>query len=406
MTYPKFEDIWQSKFQNAEEVPSKAVWEAIAWQIGYQERQRKKWIAWWAAALIAFFLGDGRLVYNFYGKFFEYTEQKEFLAERSTPINQQRNEEVKKILVIQKKGTDKATNQATTNQASQLLTAEAAYELSAEKIASKRPQEEIAEEALIKPKQRAWWLKNYANAQYIQPSLTYTPQLSLAARMMPNLQSVQKEQMLQKEIASFRHIFSWGAGVELGWHFHRHFYVSSGVHWQRSLFAFESSSQTPELAQLWGRLPKKTQSYSLQPPPIIETALPEETVMNIAAEPVQSPIYHFKQKMDFLTIPIKLGYQKAGYRWQYSVAVGLENNFLLDNTFQSADATFSQVYQNTNRWQRSALAEISVAVRLNHKLALHVSPTYRQFLDGFNASSSFQFNAKSWGVGAGLQLGL
>ncbi|MFN3316309.1 MAG: hypothetical protein ACK40K_05820, partial [Raineya sp.] len=189
MTYPKFEEIWKNKFQNAQENPSEAVWEAIAWQIGYKERQRKRWIAWWAAALIAFFLGDGRLVYNFYGKLWSGDWQKDDITEIVSQANQ---ENIKKndFLVKKKKQGEQKTSQIFTPQINyqeqkNLFVAEAAYELEQEKIASKRPPEAI-EEAVGKPKKRAWWLKTYADAQNVQMQYIYTPQLPIASRMMPN----------------------------------------------------------------------------------------------------------------------------------------------------------------------------------------------------------------------------
>ena len=413
MTYPKFEEIWQNKFRNAQETPSEVVWEAIAWQIGYKERQRRRWIAWWAAALIAFFLGDGRLVYNFYGKFFEY--QIEAIAEAIPETETRDNKNAQTLVNKQKQRKISVTllsPYANHQEAPNFFVAEAAYELAEDKIASKRPQEEIPQEILGKPKKRAWWLKSYANSQHIQSIYTYKPNLPLiASRMMPNLQSVQREQNIQKEIASFRHIFTWGAGLELGWQFHKNFYVSSGMHFQRSLFSFESNSHRPELATFWGRLPEITQPNSIvaTSPTIIETAILEEsTSSGIGAnKPTTLSTYRFTQKMDYLSIPIKLGYQKVEHRWQYGAALGLENSFLLSNTFKNSEENFGQVMQNANRLQVAALAEISVGFRLNHKTTLHISPVYRQFLTSPLAKNpDLQINKNSLGIGAGLQIGL
>jgi hypothetical protein len=408
MTYPKFEEIWQSKFQNAQENPSEAIWEAIAWQIGYKERQRKKWIAWWAAALISFFLGDGRLVYNFYGKFFESQAQQSILEVSTNTAPIKENTDIHSKVSKNRERTYSnsiAQTEQKANHSVLPILAEAAFELAEEKVAAKTSEEATAQEALGKPKKRAFWLKTYANTQQVKPDFAYTPKLPAASRMIPNLQSVQKEQNLQKEISSFKHIFTWGVGMEVGWQFHKNFYVSSGLHWQRSLFAFQSKSKIPELAQFWGRVPENTQSFSRPQTPMVEAIIKEEDAVAAMAEPI-APIYQFEQKMDYLTMPIKIGYQQIKHRWQYGVAMGIENSFLLNNTFRGADEEFSGVYEFTNRWQAAALAEISVGVRLNHKITLLMNPSFRQFLDNPLGKSSLQFNSKGLGIGAGLQISL
>jgi hypothetical protein len=408
MTYPKFEEIWQSKFKDAQETPSEAVWEAIAWQVGYKERQRKKWIAWWAAALVAFFLGDGRLVYNFYGKLFDGNWQNETIAEINPLTQQEENKIIKNFLnkkTQEKKKTSTHLPEKQNHEKNTFFVAEAAYELAEEKVASKRTEKEVSLQELGKPKKRAFWLKNYAQTQYVQHKYTYKPTLLEFSRMLPNLQSLQSEQTLQKEIASFRHIFSWGVGAELGWLFHKNFYISSGLHYQKSLFSFQSYSQSPELAKIWGRLPEKTQDFSTIPTPtIIEASAIESSVSTAINEPVT---YRFTQEIAYLTLPIKLGYQKIGHRWQYGVTLGIENSFLLNNTFKSTEETFRQVYQNVDRCQIVTLAEVSVGFRLNHKTTLHISPTFRKFLKSpFVQSNELQLSTDSFGVGAGLQIGL
>jgi len=226
--------------------------------------------------------------------------------------------------------------------------------------------------------------------------------------MLPNLQSLQREQTLQKEIASFGHIFSWGVGAELGWQFHKNFYISSGLHYQRSLFSFQSYSQSPELAKIWGRLPEKTQNYfsAISTPIVIETSAIEDNAGMAINEPNYST-YRVIQEMQYLTVPIKLGYQQTGHRWQYGAAIGMENNFLLNNTFRSAEETFGQVYQNTDRLQAVGLAEVSVGFRLNHRTTLHISPTFRKALKSpFKQSNELQLSTNSFGIGLGLQVGL
>jgi len=411
MTYPKFEEIWQSKFQNAQKIPSEAVWEAIAWQIGAKERQRKKWIAWWAAALVAFFLGDGRFVYNFYGEIFTGIWKQETTIAGNLQTNQKESKEeqtfVKKNKKI-KKEIGAFVPSSERQEGANFFFVEAAYDLAEQQVAAKRPHDEIIEEVLGKPKKKSWWLKTYANAQNIQTAFAYTPQLPIATRMVPNLQTIQKEHNLQKEIASFRHIFTWGLGTEIGWQFHKNFYVSSGLHWQRSLFAFESNSRTPELLSFWGRRPVKEPIFSSMPISTVETVVVEENTISMADEEAAAlPVYHFKQRMDFHVMPIKLGYQRVGHRWQYGVALGLENNFLLSNTFRSAEENFGEVSQNANRLQMAALAEISVGFRLNHKTSLHISPSFRQFLgSSVVPNPSLQVSNKNFGVGFGLQIGL
>ena len=413
MTYPKFEEIWQSKFQNAQENPNEAVWEAVAWQIGHKERQRKRWIAWWAAALIAFFLGDGRFVYNFYGEIFNGVWKQETAIGESLQISQKENKS-EQVFVDRNRKVKKEVGESVPSlkdkEEINVFVAEAAYELTEEKVAAKRPQDETIKEALGKPKKRAWWLKSYANTNHIQSKYTYTSTLpTIASRMMPNLQTVQREQNLQKEIASFQHIFTWGLGAEMGWQFHKNFYVSSGLHWQRSLFAFESSTKTPELAQFWGRLSERTKSAMSPAPSMMEAILIEENQLTSATSAELPPLenYRFTQQIDYLSVPIKLGYQKISNRWQYGVALGLENNFLISNTFRSAEENFGEVSQKANRLQTAALAEVSVGFRLNHKTSLHFSPSFRQFLGSSIAHNpNLQVSNKSFGVGLGLQIGL
>ncbi|GAB4131417.1 MAG: hypothetical protein OHK0045_24450 [Raineya sp.] len=412
MTYPKFEEIWQSKFQNAQENPSEAIWEAIAWQIGHKERQRKKWIAWWAAALIAFFLGDGRFVYKFYGEFFKGIWQKETTAVLVTKDNNgvQKNTEKAEANVskkIKKEIFQTSVSQQNHQEEAHFFAAEAAYELAAEKVASKKSSEETVKEVLGKPKKRAFWLKTYTQVQHIQPNFSYSPQLPLASRMMLNLQSAQKEQNLQKELSSFRHLFTWGLGVEMGWQFHKNFYLLSGLQFQRSTFSFESGSSRPELAHFWGKIPESEPIANREPAPMmIET---ETDVISMASPATIAPTatYQFRQRMDLITIPLKLGYQQVGNRWQYGVAAGVENSFLLSNTFQSKEENFGEVAQKANRLQIVALAEISVAFRINHKISLHISPSFRQFLTSPIAHNpNLKINNQSFGIGTGVQIGL
>jgi len=411
MTYPKFEEIWQSKFKDAQETPSEAVWEAIAWQVGYKERQRKKWIAWWAAALIAFFLGDGRLVYNFYGKLFDGNWQNETIAEIAPQPERNTNPIVPNFLnkkTQEKRKTPTHLSEKQSYEENTFFVAEAAYELAEEKVASKKPEEETPLEKLGKPKKRAFWLKNYAQTQYVQHKYSYKLMLPEFGRMLSNLQSLQREENLRKEIASFRHIFSWGVGAELGWQFHKNFYISSGLHYQRSLFSFQSYSQSPELAKIWGRLPEKTQNYfsAISTPIVIETYAIEDNAGMAINEPNYST-YRFTQEMQYLTVPIKLGYQQTGHRWQYGAAIGMENNFLLNNTFRSAEETFGRVYQNTDRLQAVGLVEVSVGLRLNYRTTLHISPTFRKALGSpFKQSNELQLSTNSFGIGLGLQVGL
>lgn len=410
MTYPKFEEIWQSKFQDAQENPSEAIWEAIEWQIGYKERQRKKWIAWWAAALIAFFLGDGRLVYNFYGKFFE-PPQKSLEANINTAQLVTNSVEPSKILKKHKQNNTYSISdldQTTSHSLSGLISAEASYELAEEKVAAKRPQEEVVQEALGKPKKRAFWLRTQANIQQMQPEFNFKPKPQMASRILDNPSCFLKEQNLRNEIKSFQHLFTWGAGVEAGWQFHKKLYISSGLHYQSSLFAFQSNSQTPELARVWGKKPDKTPSFTLAATiPVTESIVPEElSSANMIPEPIPQS-YQFIQKTDYLIMPIKIGYQNNQHHiWQYGIAMGLENSFLLNNSFESEHKHLQQVYRKNNRWQISGIVEVSLGYKISPTASFLFVPFYRHSFQNKNQPEIFQFNRHNFGVGAGLQIGL
>lgn len=415
-----FEHIWQEKFLHASVNPSERVWELIALQIDEKRQQRRrKIIAWWAAAMLALFLGDGELLYQrkgLIGEWFGETNISNFTIIHDTPTN------TNKLISPTPKTTPKNPEKAITQYANdtkilqeKLLTfqVKAEFEVEKEAVLAQKHQQEFSNEKVGTPKAKRWWVQQGLNVGKFQQNWHYTPSPILAGRMLNTPQEqvmLKREENLLKELSTYQTLCTWGAGMDLGFQINKNWFVSGGFQWRKSYAVFQSNAPVPILAKFYGNVP----NLDVEAPPVstinstpsIEIAEGGQNQV-AAALPNHLEVSEvtYRHTTEFISIPLKIGYQLQKNKWRGAVAVGTEANFLINNTFSSETATYSSVFEKINRVQYAGISELQIGYQIAPKLYLQVTPSFRQMLTPlFKNYSSLQLqNQKLWFVGVGMQ---
>ncbi|MDW8295350.1 MAG: outer membrane beta-barrel protein [Raineya sp.] len=414
-----FEHIWQEKFLYASVSPSDRVWEMIALQIDEKRQQRRrKIIAWWAAAMLALFLGDGELLYQGKGLLGKWLGEKQEIIQNFS-IHSANNEKINftpaHSLQSQKNNFDELNFIAQTPETAIIQEPEKVENIIEEKkeevLPKENKKEEVEEEAVGTPKVKRWWIQRGLQVGGFQQYWHYTPTPLLMGRMLTNPDEqimLKREENLLKEIASYRTLCTWGAGMDLGYQLNQHWFVSGGFQYRKTYAIFQSYSQVPILAKLYGNVP----NLDAQTPPASHVAIAEgvgmvegETEQALAIpEPAPETEITYRHTTETINIPLKVGFQVQKNKWRYAVAVGAEANFLVNNTFSSENATYSSVFQKVNRIQYAGVAELQIGYQLTPKLYLQASPSFRNALTPLfrNASPLQLRNQQTWLLGLGM----
>ncbi len=414
-----FEQIWQEKMLNASITPSDRVWEAIALQIDEKHQQkRRKILAWWAAAILALFLGDGELVYQskgLIGKWFsktanpdtEITQNADITSTntfRTIPPRNTKNVRINKFVQIFNEGEIKQENQLN-------IQAKAEFETEKKAVLPKKHEQELTNEKVGTPKAKRWWVQRNASIGSFRQNWHYTPLSNLAGRMLSTPQEqfmLKREENLLKEIATYRTLCTWTIGTDLGFQINKNWYVSSGFQWRSNYAIFQSNAPVPIIAKFYGNVPnldaEAPPTNTLVSTPTIEMV--EGELNQISALPTATETeITYRHTTEFISIPLKVGYQVQKNKWRCAVAVGTEANFLVNSTFSSENATYSSVFQKVNRVQYAGLAELQIGYQVAPKLYLQIAPSFRNtFTPLFKDFSALQVqNQQSWFIGVGLQ---
>ncbi|KOY87457.1 hypothetical protein AD998_16105 [bacterium 336/3] len=380
-----FEQEWRDKMLYANVAPNETVWEGVALHLAQKRKKShtKKWIFWWAAAMFPLFLGDGQFLW--------------FSNENTTPLTQQQNETVTihqpqtlttntptkaKNIIIKKEPLPTHENKL-------VFVASADYGLESQKILSKRQSEEKPLEVLGKPKQRRFWMQTYSSLEQSFTKFDFHSLVPTASRspfVSPAIAQVEKR--VKDELASYTPLVSWRLGIDGGYQINHHWYVTTGLHFTRNIASLDVNAQNkyPEIAKFYGEIPVTPIPIAIATIPTtpnVESIVTEDQDMLITtfmavAEPKSKK---FIQKTDYISIPVKVGYQIQKNRFRYALALGAEGSYLLNNSFSSQEEQLNQVVKHLNRYQVSALAEISVGVSVSDKALLHISPTFRKSLN-------------------------
>ncbi|MCU0438674.1 MAG: outer membrane beta-barrel protein [Raineya sp.] len=377
-----FEQEWRDKMLYANVAPNETVWEGIALHLAQKRKKSrtKKWIFWWAAAMFPLFLGDGQFLWFSNGNATYVSSQKNSQATVYQPPTLKTNTPTK----IKNTITTKKT--VNTQESKFGFTASADYSLEAQKFLSKRQSEDKVLEALGKPKQKRLWMQTYSSLEQsftkfdfysLAPTASRNPFLSPAITLA--------EKRVKAELASYTPLVSWRLGIEGGYQINHRWYVATGLHFTRSIasLAVDAQNKYPEIAKFYGEIPvTPIPVAAMTPTSNIEAIAPESqdiplTSFMAVTEPKSKK---FIQKTDYISIPVKVGYQIQHARFRYAVALGAEGSYLLNNSFSSQEEQLNQVVEHLNRYQISALAEVSAGLAVSDKIILHVSPTFRKSL--------------------------
>jgi hypothetical protein len=193
-------------------------------------------------------------------------------------------------------------------------------------------------------------------------------------------------------------------GIEGGYQINPRWYVTTGVHLTRNMASIDvdGDNKYPEIAKFYGKIPVTPIASLAIATPNIEAIVPESqeniplTNLMATQEPKTKKFIH---KTDYISIPVKVGYQLNHTRFRYAVALGAEGSYLLNNSFSSQEEQLNQVTEHLNRYQVSALAEVSVGFSVSDKILLHMSPSFRKTLiSPFSVNSPLQ-HAQNFTVG-------
>jgi hypothetical protein len=403
-----FEEEWRKKMLNASVAPSENVWEGIALHLSQKKKKtyHQKWIAGWIAVLLPFIVGDGNLQYFYEGKSVQANHlhfKRQDLQESGRNYLFVKNEKPPIHRPIQDIPDDQRLN----------LVAEANYESETEKVASKRSIEPnpLELEKVGKPKRRRWWIQNQLGVEQTYRNIHFTPQnlYSFSRALSATPVCSEADKRVQDELNSLKPILSYRIGVEMGFQLNQHWFIASGVHLSRSMFSLEVNPNNiyPEMAKFYGKVtttaPPPIATSSPHDPLLLEQ-IPESLDNAQPATQTNAPSQNFIQQMDYVSIPVKIGYQKQAGRMRYAMATGVEGSYLLNNSFISKQNTIHQVTDYMNRLQMAAVADISVGYVVSGKTLLQISPSFRKAVNSPLAQDSplKQKGSISLGVNMGM----
>jgi len=401
-----FEQEWRDKMLYANVTPNENVWEGIALHLSQnrKKKDKKRWFVWWVAAMFPLLLGDGKLNWQSKGDvLFSPPEYQKVSVEHSV---EQQTPFVKKETTITQKTCKPKSAQPIVFQAT------ADYELASENILSRGSKETTPLELLGKPKARRWWIQTYSALEQNHSVLSFnslTPVASRSPFASPAIALVEKN--IKKELESRTPLVSWRAGLDMGYQATKHWYVATGVHFNRSIVSLDVDgyNEYPEIAKFYGNVPVTIPPVHVATSinPTTETIVPESSdnvpITSFLVE--EKKPKRFLQKTDYINIPIKVGYQIQRNHLRYAMAIGAEGSYLLNNSFQSTNNQLNQVVEHLNRYQVSAIAEVSVGFLASDKILLHVSPQFRKaFVSPFASNSPLQQVSNSTlGISGGVQ---
>ncbi|MDX1903399.1 MAG: hypothetical protein SFU27_04505 [Thermonemataceae bacterium] len=403
-----FEQEWRNKMLNSQVSPSELVWENIAQELAQNNQKvrainKRQWIALAVLVFLPLILGDGRFVWLFVGETYQRFAYKKNETTRTNDISLLTNTTQNIGKTIKKINKNNFLTQNPPSEA--IFFAKASYELGEKEEHTnllKKDTPLLAQHKLGKPKMRRWRLGQNFTALQNFSTFEYTPTLqepALSGRvMLADNSTAQKDKNIQKELDSYRHLFSWRAGIDFQYQFHPNFYISSGLYYQQNIASLKSFSTQP--APL-------ISGYSENPPIASEnnyTNLLNSNIEANQAKPLSQEKTYF-QRGSYLQIPLKIGFQKEKNKWRYGVALGTEASFLLSNNFaQEGSSVKVDAKQNLQNVQWLALSELSLGYRVGAKTWLNINPQFRKnFVPSLQNSAFTQKNLFSIGIGAGLQ---
>jgi Outer membrane protein beta-barrel domain len=381
-----FEKEWRDKMLYANVAPNELVWDGIALHLSQKRKKshKKRWIIWWAAAMLPLFLGDGHLISFFRG------------YSIPTPLEKTENITKTKIssdyIKIPTQPKTIISNKVSNYQKYQpKFTASADYELESQKILSKKQIEDKPLEALGKPKQRRFWMQTYSSIEQNFTKLNFYSLAPASSRSpFDNPAIVLADKRVKDELASYTPLMSWRLGIDGGYQINRHWYISAGIHFTRNIasMSVDGNSKYPEIAKFYGKIPVMPAPIPVAialTTPNVETIVTESQNMLtptnlVTLSPLEPEPNRFIQKTDYISLPIKIGYQVQKNHFRYAVAIGAEGSYLLNNSFISKNESINQVVEHLNRYQVSALAEVSMGISISNKMLLHISPHFRKSL--------------------------
>lgn len=418
-----FEQIWQEKLLNASISPREKVWEAIALQINEQQQRRKKAIAWWIAATIALFLGDGTLIYRTQSVINKWWGK--VLLTTTSHVNQEKQEKLSSNYATKKSLKKKNTNSHNSNSIAATLqdnnlssNAQILESTLIEKKDNIAPKKEdslnkdLAEEKLGKPKAKRWWIQRSLQAGIFKQQWHYASTFIQTGRMLVTPQEqilLKREENLLKEINTYKTLCTWGAGIETGFQINKNWFITAGLLWRKNYARFQSDAPVPILAKYFGNVPNldvdNPPTSHILSSPTIETVDQELVLTTNFATSTPTNEITYTHTTESINVPIKLGYQIQKNKWRYALCTGIETNFLISSTFSSKIATYSSVFQKVNRIQKSGLVELQVGYQVTPLLYVQVSPSFRSVLTPlFKESTSLKLqNQQIWLLGLGMQ---